>query len=433
MKESQTIKTINQLLTGIKNKGIKEIEPFLKIGHGPMIGNMYEGLTKEIVEKSLFDGMNLRVVSGKITNQVDGKLSNQIDCMVVIGDGTKLPYSGDYIYDIDQVIMVIEVKKSLYSNELSEGYNNLRSVIDVQRPTRDLRMNPIEDAFEAISGKPLPSLDQISSLDVRDQMLYHSLVVEALLPLRVIFGYGGFKTEHTLRNKFVEYMEQQSATNCGTARGYGATSLPNLIVAGDCALIKTNGMPYALVIDGLNEYCWIASYRRNPLILFLELLWTRLTYFYDLTTSIFGNELQQEALIPLLTAQGKEGGWLYKVIPYSEKNMKQLEHDTEWSPTVLSETEYILMNLLCNRDYVEIKDLKENLLETGESVENIINHLSNERLIYVDGETIKLLTKECSCMIVPNVGFVAADDYDGRLTRWVMSQMAKYRNMPENV
>lgn len=78
-----------------------------------MIGGMYEGLTKEIVEKSLFDGMNLRVVSGKITNQVDGKLSDQIDCMVVIGNGTKLPYSGDYIYDIDQVIMVIEVKKNL--------------------------------------------------------------------------------------------------------------------------------------------------------------------------------------------------------------------------------------------------------------------------------------------------------------------------------
>ena len=29
---------------------------------------MYEGLTKEIIEKSLFDGLDLSVVSGKITN-----------------------------------------------------------------------------------------------------------------------------------------------------------------------------------------------------------------------------------------------------------------------------------------------------------------------------------------------------------------------------
>lgn len=427
------IKTIHQLLTEIKNKGIEEIEPFLNIEHGPMIGDMYEGLTKEIVEKSLFDGMDLRVVSGKITNQVDGKLSSQIDCMVVIGDGTKIPYSENYLYDIDQVIMVIEVKKNLYSNELSEGYDNLRSVINVQRPTRDLRLAPIEDAFRAISGKPLPDVDQISSLAIKDQMLYHSLVVEALLPLRVIFGYGGFKTEHTLRNKFVEYMERKWAADGGSARGYGAASLPNLVVAGDCALIKTNGMPYALVVEGLDEYCWIASYRRNPLILFLELLWTRLTYFYNLSTRIFGDELQEEALIPLLTAQGTEKGWLYRVMPYSERNRKPLDHDREWSPTVLSETENILMNILCRRDYVEIKELKKNLLETGENVENIINHLTNERLIYVDDEKIRLLTKECKCMIVPGVGFVAADDHDGRLMRWVMKQMAKSRNKPEGI
>ena len=425
------IKTIHHLLTEIKNKGVKEIEPFLNIGHGPMIGDMYEGLTKEIVEKSLFEGMDLRVVSGKITNQVDRKLSSQIDCMVVIGEGTKLPYSDDYLYDIDQVIMVIEVKKNLYSNELSEGYDNLRSVINIQRPTRELRLAPIEDAFRAVSGKPLPDVEQIGSLDIRDKMLYHSLVMEALLPLRVIFGYAGFKTEQTLRNKFVKYMEKQIPASGGPARGYGATSLPNLVVAGDCALIKTNGMPYALVVEGLDEYCWIASYRRNPLILFLELLWTRLTCFYDLPTSIFGDELQEEALIPLLTAQGTEHGWLYRAIPYSGKEMKQLDQDTQWSPTVLSETEYILMNILCARedpkDYVEIRELKENLLETGETAESILNHLSNVRLIYVEDDKIRLLTKECGCVIVPGVGFVAADDHDGRLMRWVMRQREKQR------
>lgn len=117
-----------------------------------MIGNMYEGLTKEMAEKSLFDGMDLKVASGKITNQVDGKISKQIDCMIVIGEGTEIPYTKDYIYDIDQVIMVIEVKKNLYSKELSDGYDNLRSVTNLQKPTRDLKLDPIEDAFRAISG-----------------------------------------------------------------------------------------------------------------------------------------------------------------------------------------------------------------------------------------------------------------------------------------
>ena len=214
------IKTINQLLIEIRNKGIEEIEPFLNIGHNPMIGDMYEGLTKKIVEKSLFDNMDLRVVSGKVTNHNGDKLSKQIDCMVVIGEGTKIPFTENYIYDIDKVIMVVEVKKNLYNSELSDGYTNLRSVVSIQETTRDLKLNPIEDAFRAICKKPLPDLDKITKLDIKEQMLYHSLVVEALLPLRVIFGYSGFKDEKTLRNKFVEYLECSSSKDGGHIRGY---------------------------------------------------------------------------------------------------------------------------------------------------------------------------------------------------------------------
>lgn len=417
------IKTINQLLIEIKNKGIEEIEPFLSIGHNPMIGDMYEGLTKKLVEKSLFDNMDLRVVSGKVRNHNGDKLSKQIDCMIVIGEGTQIPFTENYIYDIDKVIMVIEVKKNLYSGELSDGYANLRSVVSMQEPTRDLKLNPIEDAFSAICKKPLPDLDKIKNLDIKEQMLYHSLVVEALLPLRVIFGYSGFKDEKTLRNKFVEYLEGNSSKDGGHIKGYGATSLPNLIVAGESALVKTNGMPYGLTIDDIDEYCWIASYRKNPLVLFLELLWTRLTYFYDLPVSIFGDEIRQEALIPLLTATGTKSGWIYKVMSYSDENMKILDNDKEWMPAVLSETEFILINILCNRGSVNIDQLEDNL-KIGESVETIIRHLANERLVYVEDGKIKLLTKECTCVIVPDVGYVVADDYDGRLTQW-LSKFAK--------
>ena len=36
------IRTINELLIEIKNKGIKEIEPFLNIEHNPMIGERFD-------------------------------------------------------------------------------------------------------------------------------------------------------------------------------------------------------------------------------------------------------------------------------------------------------------------------------------------------------------------------------------------------------
>lgn len=152
------IETIHELLVAMKEKGIEEIEPYLNIGHNPTIGDMYEGLTLQIMEKSIFKDFNLHVVSGKIVN-VSGKFSNQIDCMIVIGDGEKLPYSDNYIYSINNVIAVIEVKKKLFSNELSEAYDNLKSVVDLGLLDRDLRLDMLRDAFTGISKMNLPKRD----------------------------------------------------------------------------------------------------------------------------------------------------------------------------------------------------------------------------------------------------------------------------------
>ena len=418
------IETIHELLVAMKEKGIEDIEPYLNIGHNPTIGEMYEGLTHQLMERTIFKDFNMHVVSGKIIN-ASGKLSKQIDCMIVIGEGEKLPYTDNYIYNINNVIAVIEVKKKLFSNDLSDAYNNLKSVVDITTPDRDLKIDMIRDAFTSISKMEFPNRDQLNFLEEKYQMLYHILIVECLLPIRVIFGYEGFSSEKSLRDKFVEYISRQADSMTGIKKGFGAHSLPNLIIAKENSLIKTNGMPYSITFNGGNEYCWIASYRRNPLLIFLELLWTRLTYMYDISTNIFGFNLIEEALIPLLTANGTKRGWEYTVIEYSEQNMVNMDKDAIWQPTILSQGEFILLNLLCQGEKVIIDERLENWAKNlNENIQYIIEHLNNERLIYCENGFMKLLTKECKCVILPDKGYCAADDYDGRLTRWLM----KYQN-----
>lgn len=414
------IETIHELLVAMKEKGIEDIEPYLNIEHNPTIGEMYEGLTHQLMERTIFKDFNMHVVSGKIIN-ASGKLSKQIDCMIVIGEGEKLPYTDNYIYNINNVIAVIEVKKKLFSNELSDAYNNLKSVVDITTPDRDLKIDMIRDAFTSISKMEFPNRDQLNLLEEKYQMLYHILIVECLLPIRVIFGYEGFSSEKSLRDKFVEYISRQADSMTGIKKGFGVHSLPNLIISKENSLIKTNGMPYSITFNGGNEYCWIASYRRNPLLIFLELLWTRLTYMYDISTNIFGFNLIEEALIPLLTANGTKRGWEYKVIEYSEQNMVNMDKDAIWQPTILSQGEFILLNLLCQGEEVIIDESLENWAKNlNENIQYIIEHLNNERLIYCENGFMKLLTKECKCVILPDLGYCAADDYDGRLTRWLM-------------
>lgn len=427
---SNHIKTVSELLLAIRDKGVSEIEPFLKVKHGPTIGSMYEGLTKEIAEKAIFDSLDLRVVSGKITNS-KGAFSDQIDCMIVLGEGEKIPFTDNYIYNINNVVMVIETKKKLHMSELSDGYDNLYSVIQTQaNDYRQLKGNSIRDAFSSIAKKPLKDLNNISNLDYQEQMLYHILVMEELLPIRVIFGYSGFAKENTLRAKFIEYIQQHLSTIDHPQMGYGPQSLPNLIVAGDYSLIKTNGMPYSIQIQDIKGYCWMSSYRNNPIMLLLELLWTRLNYQYDLPPDVFGDEIINEALAPLICiyALDDHKGWEYININYSDKDIATIDStEQEWNPTVLNDDEFILMNILCNGCSVTVNDLIKNVGQE-EIAKQIINHLSWSHLIYIEDGMIKLLTQECKCIIVPNYGYVAADDYDGRLMSWVMRKTKELRN-----
>lgn len=204
------IRTISDMLNEIKKNGVEEIEPYLNIGHNPTIGDMFEGLTKELMEKSIFDGFNLRVASGKIKNNL-GVYTKQIDCMIVIGEGEIIPFTNEKVYKIKDVLAVIEVKKNLFSKELEDSYNNLKSVIDINEADRSMSTNMARSVFKSICGEELPTKkEEIEALSQEKQLIYHSLVMECYHPARIVFGYTGFSSEYSLREKFLEFLQKNA-------------------------------------------------------------------------------------------------------------------------------------------------------------------------------------------------------------------------------
>ncbi|MFT5873318.1 MAG: hypothetical protein ACI8WT_002262 [Clostridium sp.] len=403
------INNIYDLLNKLKDIGVKDIEKYLFVKHGPMIGNMYEGLTKKIMEKAIFTNLDLRVCSGKITNS-KGELSKQIDCMIVIGKGEKLPYSLEYIYDINKVIMVIEVKKNLFSKDLDSAYQNLLSVKNITETNRDMKIDILEVAYKSIYGQMLPNFDDVKNLKEETQILYHALVVESYLPIRAVFGYDGFKTESNLRKAFIHYISNNSSN-----KGFGITSLPSLIVCGENSLIKTNGIPYALPTD-TKKWIAYASYFTKPLILLLELLWTRLYYLFDsLDNSIFGYDNIIENLTPLIVAEGHTVGWEYTIV--SEEIDREY---SVWEPEEVSLSEYAIVNLLCKDREIRIDDegVIEYCLEHNTTVEDVIYNLNNKRIACVENEELVLLTKECLCMM-KNQRYYVGDDCNKQMSRWI--------------
>ena len=121
------IKSIAEFITKMKEKE-SEMLSNQKIDHPGMIGDMFEGLTHRLLALSMPINLNLNIRSGKIINEF-GEESKQIDCMVVVGDGEQIPYTKWYKYRIENVIAVIEVKKTLYFDDLVSSYQNLESVL----------------------------------------------------------------------------------------------------------------------------------------------------------------------------------------------------------------------------------------------------------------------------------------------------------------
>ena len=404
------INTVHNLLNELKDKGVQDIEKFLFVKHGPMIGNMYEGLTKELMNKAIFSGLNLKVCSGKIMNS-NGDLSNQIDCMIVHGEGKQLPFSEDYVYNINDIVAVIEVKKNLFSNDLASAYNNLLSVKKLTTPDKDMKTNMLEIAYEQIYGQTLPDFKDVKNLSIENQLLYHSLVVESYLPLRIIFGYDGFKSEENLRNAFVDYINK----NIGE-KGFGIVSFPNLIIDNQYSLIKTNGMPYALATD-TKKWIAYASYSTDPLILLLELLWTRLYYMFDnLSQKIFGKDDTIETLNPLLIAEGSEKGWKYTLIPLNTTSSQS----ELWEPIEITETEHALIYLLCEGR--EIRVDSESIIgfcqDQNTSIDKVINHLNSKRIACVENNKLVLLTKQCLCIMF-NGKYYVGDNQNNQMIRWM--------------
>ncbi|QWJ06923.1 DUF6602 domain-containing protein [Bacillus mycoides] len=282
------IVTVSDFLQSLMEKEKELIKKYEIVGHAPTIGDMYEGLTAELLNKSLFKELDIRVAAGKIRNG-EGEYSNEVDCMIVEGEGDKIPYTEKYIYDISQVIAVLEIKKNLYKNDLIDSYNKMHKIYKIGDQTK-IELNGLRDAFRHIVKKELPNYEDVVSLPFHEQMIYHSLLIEETLPVRIIFGYYGYKTEFSLREAYYKFISDNMEGD--TAKGYSPVTFPDLIVCGSNSLIKLDAMPYVGFIDDNDFWNFYASSNQNPLLLLLEVIWTRLSYKYKINSSIFGEDLE---------------------------------------------------------------------------------------------------------------------------------------------
>lgn len=422
----KVIKNVAALLAAFQQKEIEAIQRS-GITHAPTIGAQYEGVTGSVLKMMIPAELELQVVSGFVEG-IHGSLSGQIDAMLVRGSGTPIPgLRGQYKWPIKDVLAVLEVKKKLFGRDLADAHDQLQSVMalfwtyaETIEPSHGIDVTAPRYVYSQILGEPAPVGKQFEDLPFDKIALYRMLLNDHVAPVRIVLGYGGFKTEQSLRQGFLNFIAQNPKMP-----GFAGSSLPSLIVCAENNIVKTNGQPFYFH-PWQGRYLCYASSSHSPILWILNLMLTRIFHLYG-SPDWYSRDLSIDRFTPLLWGKaadmGNVEGWEYWEHPVSAKDLERVPVLTkeEWQPVQISQDQAVLLQLIGN-DVIKKNNVLAEMASIGLTDEQtlaLIDDLIAKRLLGWDRDTLVFLTRRCATAFTPKDGIVAHDMEDERFDEWM--------------
>lgn len=426
------INTIADLLKEFSDKENQKLKE-LDITHPPTIGAMYEGLTADMLQKSLFEGINLVVAKSCF---IKGS-HTEFDIILADGQGKPIPYTDKLEFTPEQVLVVIQVKKTFYAKDLKDSYENLMGISDLfvgLKPQKYM----LELATDSIHHTLQRSIHdyQNGKLSFEEEYVYHTLLTETQLPVTIVLGYNGLKSEFSLRDKYYKYLKGKISHYDEIKRKYGPTNFPALMICKDYSIVKMNGLPFNAPLRKTKNGWWdfTASCHYNPMYFFLETIWSKLSYRYDLPQHIFGDDLTTPKMSKFLSCkiekQGNMTGWDYKYHFYKEDVLKSNNSFDEWQPDYLNYVQYRVMSILCTNGMLDLSknpQIEKEAIDFGyKSLADLIDSLCNTGYVTKIGNNkIELISKGCQVIMMGDK-FLIGENNSGRFTNWLIKHFSGF-------
>lgn len=292
------------------------------------------------------------------------------------------------------------------------------------------------DAFSSICHKsPIEKKRYRKDFSsVTEEQIFHILRVEAELPARIIFGYEGYTSEFGFREGFIKFVEENKSEPTAPKHGFGPMNYPDLIINGEFCFVKGNAMPYiGAMKDG--QWPFYLSSAERPLFKMLEIIWTRLSYRFELDPSIFGDDLQIEGLNGFLFGNMVNisgcRAWNFEYLPMKASELEQPFDNKEWEPVSITEEQHHVIAYLCKYESLPVLNINTWMSKIDNEVDipTFVQELVQTGLVYVtEDNRLKLLTQRCQCIYIPGRGFIASDNKTGKLTRWYEKKFGPIKN-----
>lgn len=321
----------------------KEYQRF-QYKHAPTLGSLYEALTGDIVTKMLPPNLGLSTVSGFIYDDGDYR-SGEIDRMLVRGKGRRLGLTDKHEFHIKDVLVIFEVKKTLNKAAFIDAYEHLSGI---SLAYGNYFEQLLEEGFEPnikyaamsfanITGKAEPRrYSDIHRMSPEDAIVFYTLVQDTYSPIKIVHGYGGYKKEEGLRKVFLDFLESRGESG----KIFGVPQMPNLISSEIYSIVKTTGMPFKSPRFDNGYWPIICSSRDNVVYLMIEMIWTKISVFCDVSMP-WGEDLEANVMSILLSGKfiyepdRKQGGWMYSATEIKEAELKETESKVPWEPVIV--------------------------------------------------------------------------------------------------
>jgi len=391
------------------------------VTHAPTIGEMYEGLTQDVLNRVIPENLDVRVVHGFVEGH-DGQLGPEADAMLVTGEGKPVPYTDKFKWPIKDVLAIFEIKKNLWRKELLDSLQKLKQVHDITLAAANagnigpISLAPTFQAFAKLTGK----LTQNGDFYRTDDPSYSILRVmgfDQYAPVRIVYGFGGFSRERTLRSKFMELIEQEKLA---------PAAFPNLVICKSFYVIKMTGHPY---LSDIHDKWWpvLGSERQQPWRAIIELIWTRLGYQFGAAFPM-DDSLVTENLAGLLICRPVDNdgarGWEYDPAPGNLPLPKPNSGDI-WQPAEISIDEMTMISICGGRISLDDPEWIDYARDEHLNLPEILAHLVSTRIFAWDGDrAVRQIRPDILTMATSDQRYWAADNFD-LLSMWVEKRNAE--------
>lgn len=383
------------------------------VTHRPDIGDQYENSLVKGLKLVIPTDIDLRIVSGNIYNSVKNetgkyRLSGQIDCMLVYGEGVYIPGSNNkYAYPVDQVLAIIEVKKNFYSSDLSDSYHHLKDIREIYNDLTGLEVDDWQHfrrIFAQLTGRALQNYEDHENLSPQDQALFHGWLTQYNSPLRIVFGYEGFRNESSFRKKFFNFLSDKILQ-----QGFGPFSIPDLMICGESSIVKLNGEPYPPFFEN-GKLEFLATNTGHSIAILCEMLLSRISRIAPID---FSQDKDSEPLNFFLNIQhvsdDNRQGWACLMHDLDDSVLNQTGQMQPWQPVEVSGLLFEYFKILLNKNIP---------LSYFEKKESLLQDLLNTRLAAILGTELTVTTRKLKAVQFTNGRCFVGENGDGYFDLW---------------